>query len=139
MDISRNTVDGAWASDDAELLGRARVGDEGACETLVRRHSGRMHAVARRFLRSEEDRADAVQDSFLAAFLFLATFVGNSTLGTWLHRIVVNTCLMKLRTQSRNRPVLLGDLLPAWDGRVPHTRPIGPWEEQALTRLTREE
>ena len=56
------------ASDDVELLARVRAGDEHACEALVCQHSGHLFAVARRFLRSEEDCADAVQDAFLAAF-----------------------------------------------------------------------
>ena len=71
--------------------------------------------MARRFLRSEEDSADAVQDAFLAAFRALDDFAGHSTLGTWLHRILVNTCLMKLRVRSRCQEVLIEELLPACD------------------------
>src|SRR5947209_16123945 len=98
-------------AEDVELTKRARDGDAWAREALVRRHGGRMLAVARRFLRSAEDSADAVQDAFLAAFRSLDTFEGNASLGTWLHRIVVNTCLTKLRTRSRCRQVPLDDLL----------------------------
>src|SRR5260370_26184052 len=98
-----------------------------------------MPAVARRFLRCEEDSADAVQDAFLSAFRSLEHFEGNSSLGTWLHRIVVNACLMKLRAQSRNRQVSIEDLLPTFDEAGHHTQPIRSWEEQALSRLTREE
>jgi RNA polymerase sigma-70 factor (ECF subfamily) len=60
-----------------------------------------MLAVARRMLRNEEDAADAVQDAFLAAFVSLRRFQGRAQVSTWLHRIVVNQCLMKLRSQKR--------------------------------------
>jgi RNA polymerase sigma-70 factor (ECF subfamily) len=128
-----------WAAEDAELLARIRGGDEGACEALVRRHGGRMLAVARRFLRTEADSADAVQDAFLAAFRALDGFEGHSALGTWLHRIVVNVCLTRLRARSRSREVRIEDLLPAFDETGHHSRPVRPWGDHALTRLTRAE
>jgi RNA polymerase sigma-70 factor (ECF subfamily) len=101
--------------EDEVLLGRLRAGDSEAYETLVRRHAPRMLAVARRLLQSEEDGADAVQDAFLSAFRGLASFAGHSSLGTWLHRIVINACLMKLRSRSRRKDVPLDDLLPTLD------------------------
>jgi RNA polymerase sigma-70 factor (ECF subfamily) len=127
------------ASDDVELLERVRAGDVRAFEALVRQHGGRMLALARRFLRIEEDSADAVQDAFLSAFRSLDGFEGNSALGTWLHRIVVNVCLMKLRARSRRREVPIDDLLPSFDESGRHCRPIRPWEDHALTRLSRAE
>lgn len=121
------------------LLARVRSGDESACEELVRRHGGRMLAVARRFLRSEEDSADAVQDAFLAAFRALPGFQGEAALGTWLHRIVVNACLMRLRSRSRRPEVRIDQLLPTFDDSGHHTRAVRPWDDQGLSRLTRAE
>src|SRR5260370_37740058 len=86
---------------EAQLLARVRAGDEEASAALVRKYGGRMLAVARRFLRNEEDSADAVQDAFLSAFRSLHGFEGRSALGTWLHRIVVNVCLLRLRARSQ--------------------------------------
>jgi len=129
----------ACAADDVDLLERVWAGDEQACEALVRRHGGRMLAVARRFLRTEEDSADAVQDAFLAAFRSLDGFEGNSSLGTWLHRIVVNVCLMKLRARSRSREVRIDDLLPSFDDSGHHNSPVRAWDNSALTHLTRAE
>jgi RNA polymerase sigma-70 factor (ECF subfamily) len=125
--------------DEAGLLARLRAGDESACETLVRRLGGRMLAVARRVLRCEEDSADAVQDAFVAAFGSLDRFEGHSTLATWLHRIVVNSCLMKLRSRGRRREVSVDGLLPAFDEAGRHARPMRRWDEQGVTRLSREE
>jgi RNA polymerase sigma-70 factor (ECF subfamily) len=129
----------ACPADDVELLDGVRAGDERACEALVRRHGGRMLAVARRFLRTEEDSADAVQDAFLSAFRSLDGFEGNAALGTWLHRIVVNACLMRLRARARSREIRIDDLLPTFDETGHHSREIRPWEDQSLARLTRAE
>src|SRR5260370_24742940 len=98
-----------------------------------------MLAVARRFFRCECESADAVQDAFLAAFRYLDKFQGNSSTGTWLHSIVVNSCLTKLRAQSRSRVVPLDDLLPTFDETGHPTRPGRPWDEAALSHVTREE
>jgi RNA polymerase sigma-70 factor, ECF subfamily len=125
--------------EDAEILKRIKAGDEEAYEILVRKHSGRMLAVARRFLRSEEDSCDAVQDAFLSAFRSLDKFEGNSLLGTWLHRILVNACLMKLRSQSRSKQTPIDDLLPTFDETGHHTQAMHHWKDSAVTRLTREE
>ena len=127
------------APEDVALLERIRAGDERACEALVRQHGGRLLAVARRFLRTEEDSADAVQDAFLSAFRSLEGFERNSTLGTWLHRIVVNVCLMRLRARSRSREVRIDDLLPTFDETGHHSHPVRAWKDDALARLPRAE
>jgi RNA polymerase sigma-70 factor (ECF subfamily) len=140
--LTRNPLGDFTASmpGEAELLERARAGDGLACEVLVRQHGGRMLAVARRLLRSEEDAADAVQDAFLAAFRSLDRFGGHSAVGTWLHRIVVNACLMKLRTRGRHRAVPIDELLPAFDETGHHARPVRPWgQDQADALLARDE
>ncbi len=116
-----------------------RAGYEEARAALVRKYGGRMLTVARRFLGREEDSADAVQDAFLAAFRSLDKFQGNSSIGTWLHRIVVNSCLTKLRARSRSRAVPIDDLLPTFDETGHHARPVRSWEGQPLALLTREE
>jgi RNA polymerase sigma-70 factor (ECF subfamily) len=80
-----------------------------------------------------------VQDAFLSAFRSLEGFERNSALGTWLHRILVNVCLMRLRAQSRSREVRIDDLLPTFDRSGHHSRPVRAWEDEALARLTRAE
>ena len=86
--------------------------ERSTCETWVLEHRNRLIAVARRILRCEEDAADAVQDAFLSAFASLHRFQAKSQVYTWLHRIVVNVCLMKLRSQQTRRVVSLDALLP---------------------------
>jgi DNA-directed RNA polymerase specialized sigma24 family protein len=78
-----------------------RCGQDKAFERLVREHTGRLLAVARRLLGSEPDAQDAVQEAFLSAFKAIGQFTGAAKLSTWLHRIVVNAALMKLRSRRR--------------------------------------
>jgi RNA polymerase sigma-70 factor (ECF subfamily) len=91
-----------------------------------------MLAVARRMLRREEDAQDAVQEAFLSAFKALDRFDERSRLTTWLHRIVVNVCLMRLRTLRRKPERSIEELLPQFlpDG---HQRtPSSNWKPEAL-------
>lgn len=100
---------------EAPLLERLRAGDEAACENLVREHTARLLAVARRYMRNEEDARDAVQEAFIAAFRAVGRFEGGSSLSTWLHRIAINCCLMKLRSGRRRPEASIEDLLPTFD------------------------
>lgn len=97
---------------EAELVARLRAGEEAAYETLIRDHGGRMLAVARRILPTEEDAQDAIQEAFLSAFRKIDTFQGQSLLGTWLHRIAINAALMRLRSLRRRKEQDVEDLLP---------------------------
>ncbi|MBX9580305.1 MAG: sigma-70 family RNA polymerase sigma factor [Gemmataceae bacterium] len=97
---------------EAELVARLRAGDEDAYEILFRSHAGAMLAVARRYLGDTDEAADAVQDAFVSAFRAMPGFAGAARLGTWLHRITCNACLMKLRTRRRSRLVPLADHSP---------------------------
>jgi len=125
------------ASPEARLLDRLRAGDEEAYEELVRANGGRMLAVARRLLSSEEDARDVVQDAFLLAFRALPQFEGGCRLSTWLHRIVVNAALMKLRSRRRHPEGSIEELLPRFetDGhRIPGDVPERDPEDVKLER-----
>ncbi len=107
-------MDEAIAVDDSSLIKGLRSGDEVAFERLVRDYGGRLLAVAKRLLSNEEDARDAVQDTFLMAFRSLESFDGRSRISTWLHRIVVNASLMKLRSKRRHPEQSIDELLPAF-------------------------
>ncbi len=100
------------ADDDSLLLARMQAGDESAYEELVRANGGRMLSTARRIVRREEDAHDVVQEAFLHAFRSVATFERRSRLSTWLHRIVINVALMKLRSRKRKPETSIEDLTP---------------------------
>lgn len=105
----------AHVSNEKQLVARLRSGDRAGYEQLVRTYGGRMLAVAWRLVRNEEDARDCVQDAFLQAFRNIEHFEERSTLGSWLHRIVVNAALMKIRTRERRPEDSIDDLLPQFD------------------------
>jgi hypothetical protein len=104
------------------LLDGIRRGDERSSEQLVQRYGGMLLAIARRFLRTEEDARDAVQDAFLNAFRAAPGFRGEAKLATWLRRIVLNAALMKLRAAKRRSEVPLDCRLPLFDEQGRHAR-----------------
>ncbi|MGH7243674.1 MAG: sigma-70 family RNA polymerase sigma factor [Phycisphaerales bacterium] len=113
--------------DESALLARLKSGDASAYEQVVREMGGRMLAVARRILVDENEAQDAVQDAFVSAFRNIEKFEGNSQIATWLHRITVNACLMRLRKKRRQDEVSLDSLLPSFgaDGNPAHQ--AGTW------------
>jgi len=97
---------------DAELLAEHVRGDPDAFATLVLRHRDRLWSLALRTTGNRDDAADAVQDALLSAHRNAAGFRSEAAVTTWLHRIVVNACLDRLRRQR--------------------TRPTVPWPESDL-------
>ncbi len=87
--------------DEEVLVAALRSRDEAAFEHLVRENGTRLLGVARRILPEEADARDAVQDAFVSALRSIDRFEGEARFTTWLHRIVVNAALMKLRTRRR--------------------------------------
>jgi RNA polymerase sigma-70 factor (ECF subfamily) len=82
---------------DAELLASHVSGNAHAFSVLVARHKDRMWAVALRTMRNPEEAADALQEAYIAAFRRAGTFRGDAAVTTWLHRVVVNACLDRIR------------------------------------------
>jgi RNA polymerase sigma-70 factor (ECF subfamily) len=96
--------------DDAELLRRHVAGDDGtAFGELFRRHRDRMYAVAVRTTNHRELAADAVQEAFISAYRRAGAYRGDAAVTTWLHRIVVNACLDRIR-RERTATRRAGDL-----------------------------
>jgi len=121
------------------LLDGLRRGDDDAFAALVRQQAGRMLATARRLLRSDQDAEDAVQEAFVSAARAIDGFAGGSKVSTWLHRIVINTALMKLRTRRRRREESIDDLLPHFDAEGRHVSPVAAWETPSDVLLERRE
>jgi RNA polymerase sigma-70 factor (ECF subfamily) len=102
-------------TDDAGLLRAHVAGDGDAFGELVRRHRDRLWAVALRTLGDREEAADAVQDALISAYRSAERFRGDSAVTTWLHRIVVNSCLDRARRRQARPTVPLPetDVTPA--------------------------
>jgi RNA polymerase sigma-70 factor (ECF subfamily) len=116
-----------------------QAGDGDAFEACVRTYCGQMLLVGRRILRNEADANDAVQDAFLSAFKGIRQFKGQSRLGTWLHRIVVNAALGRLRTRQRHPEKSIEDLLPHFGEGEHQLDPPVPWKTAPETRLQQQE
>lgn len=108
---------------EADLVSRLVAGDEQAFSRLVHSHAGWMLALAKRLTNSESDAADCVQESFAVLLRKIDTFEGRSSLKTWLHRIVVNQALMKMRKKTSLREQSLDQYLPQYNR---HGLLIGP-------------
>jgi RNA polymerase sigma-70 factor (ECF subfamily) len=118
----------ATIPDETTLLARMQAGDDDAFEACVRAYCGRLLVVARRILQNEEDARDAVQDALLSAFKGIAGFQGQSRLGTWLHRIVVNAALGRLRSRRRHPERSIEELLPHFGEDEHQIDPPTPWK-----------
>jgi RNA polymerase sigma-70 factor, ECF subfamily len=121
------------------LLARMQAGDDDAFEACVRSYSGHLLAVARRILSHEEDARDAVQDAFLSAFKGIGRFDGLSRISTWLHRIVVNAALSRLRTRQRRPEMSIEDLLPHFGEGEHQIDPPAPWKATSVGVLQQHE
>jgi RNA polymerase sigma-70 factor, ECF subfamily len=110
---------------DGDLLRRHVDGDQDAFGLLFMRHRDRLWAVAVRTLADADEAADALQDAMISAFRRAADFRGESAVTTWLHRIVINACLDRLRRKAA-RPATTGmderalDALAIGPGRLDH-------------------
>ncbi len=85
---------------DAELLRRHVGGDTEAFGALFLRHKDRLWAIALRTVCDPEDAADALQEAMISAFRRAGDFRGESAVTTWLHRIVVNAAVDRLRRRQ---------------------------------------
>ena len=120
---------------EAALLARMQSGDGDAFEGCVRTYCGQMLLVARRILRNDEDANDALQDAFLSAFKGISQFKGQARLGTWLHRIVVNAALGRLRSLQRHPERSIEDLLPHFGEGEHQIDPPVPWQAAPETTV----
>src|SRR6202166_4536871 len=112
-------------SDEMALVGRAKAGDVGAFEELVRRYDRNVFRIAQHITQNREDAEDVVQDAFLKAYGNLAKFQEQSKFYTWLVRIAVNEALMKLRRRKPERTVSLDEEVKTEDDSLP--REVADW------------
>jgi RNA polymerase sigma-70 factor (ECF subfamily) len=82
---------------EAELIARAKVGDEAAARALIQSNNRRIYRVARSILRDDSEAEDVVQETYLRAFAALSTFRQEAGFSTWLTRIALNEALERLR------------------------------------------
>ena len=118
------------SAEEQELLVGLRARRESAFTRFEALYAGQVYAVARRMLRDDADAQDASQEAFLGAYKSLDSFDGRSRLSTWLTRIVINKCLMKLRSRRRSREVAIETLLPTFKEDGHPTRWTSQWRDE---------
>ena len=108
----------AEETDDSTLLAGLRNREAKAFERLMRRYNRRLFRAARGIVRDDAEAQDAVQEAYLHAFLSIASFRAESSLATWLTRIVINQALTQQRRAGRL--VFLGDAGSDEEADMPH-------------------
>jgi RNA polymerase sigma-70 factor (ECF subfamily) len=93
--------------EDRALLAAHVAGDAAAFTALVRRHQDRLWAVALRTLGDREEASDALQDALISAYRAAGTYRGDARVTTWLHRVVVNACLDRVRRRQARPTVAM--------------------------------
>jgi RNA polymerase sigma-70 factor (ECF subfamily) len=127
------------AASEETLLAGLRRGDGAAFEQLLRLHGARLMVLARRLLGNEEEARDALQDAFVALVRSIGDFDGRCQLSTWLHRIVVNAALMRLRRRRRHPEVSIDALLPRYYEDGHRVNPRSAWDPSPAALLQRSE
>ena len=107
----------ADATDDAAVVHRVLAGDSMAFALLMRRFNGRLYRLARAIVGDGAEAEDALQDAYFNAYRCLRQFRGDSSLATWLSRLVVNECLGRMRRSARRQNVIPMTPSPA-DGEI---------------------
>src|SRR5262245_54111027 len=130
---------------DLDAVAAVLNGNREMFEVIVRRYNTLLYRVGMAYLRNHAQTEDAMQNAYLKAFLHIPRFQGNAAFGTWLTRIMINECLMMLRTRKRfvmenidewaERVVHESFAIPAADPL--HTQDLKAVLEQAIQKLRR--
>ena len=97
-------------TEEMELVKRARQGDMGAYDDLVRRYQERIYATIYHMTSNHEDANDLAQEAFIKAYQALKSFKGGSSFYTWVYRIAVNKTINFLKQRKNRAQISLNDL-----------------------------
>ena len=115
LELRRNAGLAYEKLSDPVLVQRAKDGDREALEALLARHAPKVERLALQFLRDPEDASDAAQEALAKVCVRLQQFRGGSQFSTWLHRLVVNTCLDAVERRKSRVHEPLGEHLRSSD------------------------
>jgi len=118
-----------WKEDEV-LLGRLRAGAPEAVNELLHLFQGKIFNLAMSILKNESDAEEATQDVFMTVIRKADTFKGNSALYSWMYRICVNTCLMRLRGKRRSDTVSIEEFMPVFTEEGMHASPMDDWSKE---------
>ena len=142
MAISAQPQVGSVHSIDLDLAQQVAAGDTAAFTSLVRSNNRRLYRTARSILRNDAEAEETLQESYLLAFGALSSFRGESSMATWLTRIVVNQALGRLRKRKREIDTMVLDNVVDLDARIDSAykerRSAEVPERTAIRKQTRE-
>jgi len=125
--------------EDAALLSRLRLGAPAAVDALFDRYHGKVYGLAMSILKNKSDAEEAAQDVFLTVVRKADRFQGNSALYSWIYRICVNACLMRLRKGRRTETVPIEEFLPVFTKEGAHAGPVQDWSRGVELRFLERE
>ena len=132
---TRRAVHTGLREKDAELLSGVRLGAPAAIEALFDRYHGKVVGLAMSILKNNSDAEEAAQDVFLTVVRKADTFKGNSALYSWIYRICVNACLMRLRGKRRQETVSIEEFMPVFTEDGMHASPVEDWSKEVERRM----
>jgi len=125
--------------DDNVLLEELRKGSPEAVEALFERFHGKIYGLAMSILKNESDAEEAAQDVFLTVFRKADTFQGNSALYSWIYRICVNACLMRLRGKRRQETVSIEEFMPVFTEEGKHAGSVDAFGKEVERKMLNKE
>jgi RNA polymerase sigma-70 factor (ECF subfamily) len=125
--------------DDNRIIEGLKKRDEQSVVDLIEKYQGRIYNLAISILRNEGDAEEITQDVFMTVYQKVDSFKGDSAFFSWIYRICVNACLMRLRNRKRTDAVSIEDFMPVFteDGR--HASEIGDWSREVERRVLNRE
>jgi RNA polymerase sigma-70 factor (ECF subfamily) len=134
---TRRAVHTGHRPEDAALHSSLRPGAPAAVEAFFDRYHGKVYGLAMSILRNRDDAEEATRDVFLAVVRKADRFQGDSGSHSWIYRICVNTCLMRLRKGRRAEAVPIEEFLPAFTKEGAHAGPVEDWSREVGRRIPR--
>ena len=98
--MAQSQVQRSDRSAESELIDRAVRKEEAAVRAIIQTHNRRLYRLARSVVRDDGEAEDVLQEAYFRAFSALAEFRGDSSLATWLSRIVLNEALQRVRRRT---------------------------------------
>jgi RNA polymerase sigma-70 factor (ECF subfamily) len=131
---TRRAVHNGLCPEDATLLAQLRLCLPAAVEALFDRYHGKVYGLAISILKNQRDAEEVVQDVFLTVVRKADQFQGHSALSSWIYRICVNACLMRLRKDRRTETVPIEEFLPVFTHEGAHAGSVQDWSREVEHR-----
>jgi RNA polymerase sigma-70 factor, ECF subfamily len=121
--------------EDAALLSGLRLGATATVEALFDRYHGKVVGLAMSILKNKSDAEEAAQDVFFTVVRKADRFQGNSALYSWIYRICVNTCLIRLRGKRRQETLSIEEFMPVFTEDGMHASPVEDWSKEVARKM----